>query len=258
MMTLFFLLAWFGFTIGMSLWIEGLYFIPLWFVLGYGVGLLVVILLLVIHLPIMLLTKPTNWYKYYVTKSASKFINRFIFNISLKVEGLGNIPKDGILTIYANHKSYADPIIVLAFMNRSTTFTPKMSVYKAPFIGAWLKSLASFPIDRSSDRNTAKALVEAIKTVKTGMVMTIFPEGGIKDRNEEKMVDMRAGAYKLATKAQANLLPIRIIGTTEIKNRAPLRHTKIKVIIYPVINYSDVASLSTTEIADLVFKQINQ
>jgi 1-acyl-sn-glycerol-3-phosphate acyltransferase len=126
-----------------------------------------------------------------------------------------------------------------------------------PLIGLWLKYLGAFPIDRSSDRNTARAMVDAIKVVKSGMAMSIFPEGGIKDRDDVKMVAMRAGAYRVAMKAGADLLPVSIQGTTEIKRRAPWRTTKIDVIIHPVVTYQSVKDKTTNEVADLMFKIIN-
>jgi 1-acyl-sn-glycerol-3-phosphate acyltransferase len=257
MMSFIFLVFWLSFSVFFSLWINNYYLIPLWILLGYFVGIVAVVLTLFLNLPIMKRIPSNHRYKYYVTKSTSIFLNRFIMRLKIDVSGLENVPNEGKLTVYANHKSYGDAFIILSFFPRPTTFTPKMPVYKMFFIGKWLKYMDAFPIDRSSDRNTARAMVDAIKTVKNGLAMVIFPEGGIKDRDEEKMVDMRAGAYRVATKAGADLLPIRIIGSTKIKYRAPFRTTKIKVVILPVVTYESIKDLKTAEIADLMFHKIN-
>jgi 1-acyl-sn-glycerol-3-phosphate acyltransferase len=257
MISLVFLLGWGLFTYFLTIWVGPLYLIPLWFILGYGFGWICVTFVLFLHLPYNKHTPVTDKYQYYVTRSVAFFVNHIILRLRIKVKGLENVPKDGILTIYANHKSYADPFIILELIKRPTTFTPKMSVYKLPLVGAWLKYMGAFPIDRSSDRNTAKAMVDAIKVVKEGLAMLIFPEGGIKDRNDIRMVAMRAGAYRVATKAGANLLPISIQGTTNVKHRAPFRSTKIQVIIHPVIQFEDIKHMSTTEIADMMFNTIN-
>ncbi|RJX26184.1 MAG: 1-acyl-sn-glycerol-3-phosphate acyltransferase [Acholeplasma sp.] len=233
------------------------YFVILWIITGAVVSFIVTVLFILANFPIMKWTKFTNRYKYYLTRSTSEWLIFFFMRLKIHVEGLENIPKDGPLCIYANHKSYADPFIVFHFMNRPTTFTPKMSVYKAPLIGLWLKYLGAFPIDRSSDRNTARAMVDAIKVIKDGMAMTIYPEGGIKDRDDVKMVAMRAGAYRVAMKAEANLLPVSIQGTTRIKHRAPWRVTKIKVVIHPLIPYQSIKEKTTAEVADQVFHIIN-
>lgn len=257
MISFIFLLSWGLFVYFMSTLVDVIWLIPLWVILGYVVGFLVVVFVLFIHLPYNKLTNVTDKYQYYVTRSTAFFYNHFMMNLRIRVQGKENIPTGGILTIYGNHKSYADPFIILEIIKRPTTFTPKMAVYKLPVIGAWLKTMGAFPIDRQSDRNTAKAMVEAIKVVKGGMAMLIFPEGGIKDRNEEKMVAMRAGAYRVATKAGSDLLPISIIGTTEIKKRAPFLPTRIDVIIHPVVKFDTIKEKTTTEIADYMFKIIN-
>lgn len=257
MMTMVFFLTYFGFVLLMGYLVHIPYLIPLWLLLGPFIGMLMVILFIVLNFPIFKFTSYTNRYKFYVAKSTSKFLNHVLLRLHIEITGQENIPKDGLLTIYANHKSYADPFIIFEGMTRPMTFTPKMGVYKIPVLHTWLKYLGAFPIDRSSDRNTAKAMVEAIKVVKTGMAMMIFPEGGIKDRDDEKMVAMRAGAYRLATKAQANLLPVSIIGTTQIKKRAPFRATHIKMIIHPLVTYESVKNKKTSEIAEDMFLIIN-
>jgi len=258
MISLFFIAFWIGFITLMTLVVDNYYLVPLWFLLGYPIAILLAILVVVIHLPVMMVISTTNPYKSYVTRSTARFANRFVLRLKIKITGIENVPKKGILTIYANHKSYADPFIILDIIRRPTTFTPKMSVYKTPFLGHWLKSIGAFPIDRKSDRNTARAMIEAIKEVKSGNAMMIFPEGGIKNRDEENMVAMRAGAYKVAIKAGADILPIRLIGTTEIKKRAPFRRTKIHVVISPVIPYASYKSETTAAVAERVFKVINQ
>jgi len=257
MISLAFLLGWGLFTYFLTIWVGLLYLIPLWFILGYVFGWLMVVFVLFIHLPYNKLTPVTDKYQYYVTRSTAFFVNHLVLRLKIKVKGIENVPSDGKLTIYANHKSYADPFIILELIKRPTTFTPKMSVYRLPLVGKWLKYMGAFPIDRSSDRNTAKAMVDAIKVVKDGLAMLIFPEGGIKDRNDIRMVAMRAGAYRVAIKAGANLLPISIQGTTNVKHRAPFRSTKINVIIHPVVLFEDVKDKSTTEIADMMFNTIN-
>ncbi len=259
MISALFILFWFGFTLLMSLYVNmAIWMIALWFILGFIVSFFAVVIFLVLNFPILKWTKVTHPYKYYLSRSTSHWLIVFFMRLKIKVTGKEHVPKDGILTVYANHKSYADPFIIFEVMERPTTFTPKMGVYKLPLISQWLKYLGAFPIDRSSDRNTAKAMVEAIKVVKQGMAMTIFPEGGIKDRDDEKMVAMRAGAYRLAVKAHADLLPISIKGTSEIKRRAPFRSTTIQVTIHPVIPFETIKDMKTADIAEMMFEIINR
>src|SRR5690554_6515991 len=106
MITIMFLLGWALFTSLMSIYVLGGYYIILWFFLGYVAGLLTVLLSLIFHvyawqkLPLM------SRFKYYGWQSTANFVSRFMFNLSIKVEGRKNIPKDGKMVVYTNHKSY--------------------------------------------------------------------------------------------------------------------------------------------------------
>ncbi len=257
MVSLVFILSFLTSTFFLTIWVGNYYLIPVWIIVSYPIGIIGAFIFLFLNLPIMKRTEVTNKYKNYLSKSISFFMNHFVLRLRITVEGFENVPKGGILTIYANHKSYADPFLISEATKYPVAFTPKMGVYNIPLLGPWLKYLGSFPIDRSSDRNTARAMVDAIKVVKKGMGMVIFPEGGIKDRNDEKMVAMRAGAYRVAMKAGADMLPLSLQNTTNIKYRAPFRSTHVKVVIHPVVHYEDIKHLSTTEIADQMFHIIN-
>ena len=259
MITATYFLSVIGFTLVMHFLVnDNYYLLPVWFIIALLVGFIVTLLLVIIQLPFLNKVSLLNGYKHRLYRSVAYFLNHIILRIKLDVTGIENIPKDGRLTIYANHKSYVDPIILMEVVNRPTSYTPKMSVYKLPIMKQLLTSVGAFPIDRSSDRNTARAMVDAIKVVKQGVAMVIFPEGGIKDRNDIKMVAMRAGAYRLGMKAEANLLPISIDGTTHIKHNYPFKSTKIKVTIHEPILYDDVKDLKTADIADKVFHIINE
>lgn len=257
MISAIFLAIWALFAVLMSFVLPG-YFIILWVALGYFVGLIGVVLFVVINVYTwFIFTKPNHPLKHKMTRSIAIFLNIFVLRLTIRVKGKEHIPKDGRLTTYSNHKSYADPIILEHVIKRPTTYTPKTGVYNLPVVNAWLKSIGAFPIDRGNTRNTARALVDAIKTVKSGLNMAIFPEGGIKDRMDNKMVEMRAGAYKLAMKAEADLLPITLMNTTAIKYRAPWRRTVIDVIVHPVVPHEKVKHMTTSEVAEYMFQVIN-
>lgn len=259
MISALFVIIWIGFTVLMSFLVQNYYLMPLWFVLGYPVGIIGVVLFVIINVYTWFpFTKPDHRLKYMTTRSIAKFLDYFVLRLKLQIEGREHIPASGKLTTYSNHKSYADPVIIEHVIKRPTTYTPKTGVYKLPVINTWLKSIGAFPIDRGNTRNTARAMVDAIKIVKSGMNMAIFPEGGIKDRMDNKMVEMRAGAYKLAMKAEADLLPITLMNTPEIKNRAPWRRTVIRVIVHPVVPFEKIKHMSTNEIGEYMFRIINQ
>ncbi len=253
-----FLIAYIAFVVLMSMIVENLLFLPIWIISGYIVGIVFVVLFLYLNFIWMAFTSPMNKMKTYIARSISVWMMRFVLRIKLTVEGKENIPLEGKVTTFANHKCNVDPAPILALMHRPTSFTPKSSVMKYPFLGKFLKYMGALPIDRSSTRNIAKSLVGAVKLAKEGMNFIVFPEGGIKSRLVDEMVDMRPGAYKIALKAQTDLCLLSITQMRQVKYNWPWKRTHVHVKVHPVIHYETIKDLNSTEVAKKVFDKINK
>lgn len=260
MVSFLFLFFWAVFiALGYFVFIQNLWFIPLWFVLGPAFSILMFVIILVLLMPIMKNTKPNSKFKYILAKSFAKFLNVFIIRAKISVEGKENMPKNGKLTIYANHKSQTDPILIMSILNRSTAFTPKISLYKIPIISSYMHYIGCLPIDRDDNRRTAKTMIQAIKNVKSEHALIIFPEAGIKSRVDERINEIKGGAFQIGKKSESDFLPITIIGASEYSRRKSLfKKVKIKIIVHPVIPFDKVKDLSTQEMAELVKIKINE
>src|SRR5690625_2071461 len=208
-------------------------------------------------MPIMKITKNDSKLKYYLAKSAATFINIFILRAYVTSEGKENIPKKGKLTVYANHKSQTDPILLMPKFNRGLAFTPKISLYKIPILSNYMNYIGCLPIDRDDNRRTAKTMINAIKNVENDLAMLIFPEAGIKTRESELMFDAVGGAYKIGTKSKSDFLPITIIGGTKLSKRKWWQFSHVKVIFHPIIKHERVKEYTTIEIAEKMIDVIN-
>src|SRR5690606_15485757 len=257
MFTILFLIGWATFSTLMSIYVLGGYYIILWVLLGYLVGFIPIIIGALIHIYAWQKLPLMNRYKYYGWQSLARFLSVFVFNISIKVIGKENVPKDGKMVVYTNHKSYLDPVIAIQAINRPMAFTPKSTLYKIPILKDGMKQMHCMPIYRDDTRKTAKALVETIKNIEAGFSMVVFPEGGRKNRDQDSVVATRAGAFQIAVKPKATILPMTIIGNSEIQHRAPFRKTKIKVVIHKPITYEMYQDKSTAEIGNMVMDVIN-
>lgn len=258
MVSAIFLISYIAYVLLLSLSIDSLILIPVWIISGYVVAVLSTIICLYLNFIWMAHTSSMHKMKTYLGRSIALWLARFVIRVKLTYEGLEHIPLDGKITTFANHKSQIDPMAVLAVMPRPTSFTPKSSVLKFPFLGKFLKYTGAMPIDRSSTRNTAKSMVNAVKLARKGMNFLVFPEGGIKSRITDQMVDMRPGAYKIALKAETDLLLMSIKHMRAVKYRWPWHKTNVHVIVHPVIKFDEIKDLNSTEVAQKVFDIINQ
>jgi|SRR5690554_1782897 len=233
------------------------YLIIIWFFTSYVFALLTVILFYILNLPIVLLLKPDHSYKAYLMKSIAGFLNRFVLNLKITIEGLEHIPKEGPLVAYANHKSYTDAFALIEFFPRPITLTPKKTVFKIPFLRLWLRAYNVFPINRNNPKETLKDLQKAVETVKSGYVILFFPEGSIKDRMKETVENAKPGSFRLVKDAEADILPIRFQGNDLVRKRWP-RRTKRKITIFPPIPYENFHNMKTREVAQLFMDTINE
>lgn len=225
-----------------------------WWFLYAGLGIISTIIFFVIFIFILLFIlkfiRYDNKGKHAIAWQIVQFI-RIIMNIKIEVSGRENIP-DSTFVIYGNHKSMLDVVIVYEVYHKVLSAVAKKNLVKVPVLNGLMKSFEVVPLDRENEREGVKALLHAISLVKGGYNMLIFPEGGIKSREVETMVGFKAGAFKLATKANAIISPVSLIGTSKLAKNAPWRKTKVKVIIHKPITPAEYETENTFELGEKV------
>lgn len=257
MFSIFYVIVYLSFVFTLTSIVNNIYLIPLWIVFAPFVSVFMLLMLFKLFTPFYRLTGPKNKFFTYTTRSMGNTVNRFIARVRPIYHGLNNIPSDGKTVFYSTHKSYTDVFILLSIIKRPLAFTPKKTLYKIPVVGGWLEAMGSFMVDRDNDRDTVKRLVEAIKRVKSEQAMIVFPEGGTKYKHEELLGEIKVGSLKIATKSQAAIVPVRIMGSTQVRKRMPFYHTDKHVYFMPPITYEQYKDMPSTELADLIRNDIN-
>lgn len=231
--------------------------IPLWILLAPIATIFILLGLFGVMTPFYRLTGPDNRFFTYMTRSMGDAVGRFVARLRPIFTGLDNIPLNGRTVFYSTHKSYTDVFILLQSIKRPLAFTPKKTLYKIPIVGGWLKAMGCFMVDRDNDRDTVKRLVEAIDRIKKNHAMIVFPEGGTSDRHSEKLLNIKAGSLKIATKSKATIIPVRIYGNSHVRGRMPFYHTDKKVVYAKPMTYDTYKDLSSQELADHLKETIN-
>lgn len=243
----------FYFLIDLSNW-----YLFLWVPAGLLVALAVEVLILYLYLLLVgQHTKNEEPIKHILLRNASWLLFKLI-NVKLEIVGRENIPNETFV-VYANHKSNFDPFFIYyACHTKPITAVGKKELFKSHIMKVIGNTFKAVIMNREDDREAAKAMINAIKQVKDGTSMIIFPEGGIKTRDVEEMVNLRAGAYKLAVKPQATILPIAIVGSSMTAKVPFYKRKRIKVYILKPITKDDYQGQNTTEIGTRVESLINQ
>lgn len=231
------------------------WYLFLWIPLGIISGLLFLVILVLLYFSIASKTKPTKKFKHFILRNACFVAIKFL-RIKLEVTGKENIPNETFV-VYANHKSNMDPLLIYYPMKRVCSAVGKKSLFKHPVMQLIANTYGAVSIDRENDREAAKSIVTAIKRVKSGLSMIIFPEGGIKSRDTDEMVNLRAGAYKLAVKSEAPILPVSIVNSSYISKKKFFKKIVVKIVFHKPIYKDDYKNLNTTELGHNVEAIIN-
>ncbi len=237
------------------------WFYVLWAVVGLFTMILMFIILTLISLLIFRFTKPENRFKHFILWNYVDLILIF-FNIKIEVSGVENIVEDPMV-IYANHKSMLDPVLIYyvyrKYKKSIISAVGKSTLYKVRFMRMLMNDMGCISINRQNDREAAKEMIKGIKRIKdTKMGYIIFPEGGIKTRETEEMVEVKPGAYKLATKSGATISPVSIIGSSKFIHMNKFKANRVKMIIHNPIYKEEYDNLTTQELGDKVFEIVNE
>lgn len=252
------ILIWATISFGYSLLSCNPWMLFLWIPLGLITTIVLFIAwIYLVVVPVFKKVNPSSKFKARYASHIMKFAI-LICGSKMKVEGIENLTAETKTLYVANHKSLLDPLFIYVAVKRSLTAAGKAELFKVSILKPLIKAFHIIKIDRSSDREAAKGIVEGIKYMKGGHGVIIFPEGGIKTREVEQMVSIKPGAYKLATKSDAVIQPIAIIGSSKISKRKLFsKFVKVTVRILPAITPEDYRELNTHEIAYKVLDAVN-
>lgn len=172
-----------------------------------------------------------------------------------KVFGKKYIPKKGSFILASNHLSYLDPIVIGVACPRRLNFMARHDLFYNPFFSWLLTKLGAFPVKRNSP--DLSALKEAMKRLKEGDALVLFPEGS--RQFDGLSAEPHSGIGFLAAKLDAPVIPAFVKGTEKaLPKRAKfIRLEKISVYFGMQISierrmpYQDIARRIMEEIRRL-------
>ena len=128
----------------------------------------------------------------------------------LKVSGAENLRKYPVAVYASNHTSYMDTPIIFAALPFQFRILAKKELWEWPFIGWFLHRSGQMPINIENPHATLSSLGGAVKALRAGMPLFVFPEGGRTSTGELR--PFLSGAPYLAIRAQVPLIPLAITG----------------------------------------------
>jgi 1-acyl-sn-glycerol-3-phosphate acyltransferase len=132
----------------------------------------------------------------------------------VKVTGLEKIDTAKPHVYAVNHASAMDIPVLYVYLPFQFRIVFKKELLAYPVVGWQLRRSGQVCIDQQKPTNSIAAIRSAVKSLKAGMPLVIFPEGGRTPDGEIK--PFLPGAFFLALKAQVDIVPVALIGTYEL------------------------------------------
>ena len=127
------------------------------------------------------------------------------------------LPKGGFL-IAMNHSAYADILHIMGKQPRVVHYLAKKELFKTR-IGAWFHyGMQEIPVDRQKGGNV-EAVKDAVKKLKKGGIVGIFPEGGTKPVGQRELAEPHTGVSRMALMAKVPIVPAGIAGNRDVWHR---------------------------------------
>lgn len=125
----------------------------------------------------------------------------------------------GAYIIVGNHLSVYDVIPAAMVANRSVRFMAKSELFEKGISKSFTKKCGCISVNR--DGNDLKAVMQALKCLKAGEIVCIFPEG-TRNKSGEKFLPFKSGAAMLSLKTQTPIIPI-----VQVKKMKPFRRARV-------------------------------
>ena len=145
----------------------------------------------------------------------------FFFNIfyPYKIHGKENIP-EGAAVFVCNHFRAVDCGFIADAYSKDIYFLAKKELFKNKLLAKIIKSYGGIPVDR--ENLDMKSMLAALKVLKEGHKLTIFPEGTRNKTGTTELQQIKGGSMIFAVKAKCPIVPFMLSGKAKFLRRTHL------------------------------------
>jgi 1-acyl-sn-glycerol-3-phosphate acyltransferase len=174
----------------------------------------------------------------------------------LTISGLDKIDKTKPHLYAVNHLSAMDIPALYVALPFQFHILAKKSLFHYPFLGWHLRRSGQIPVDAESALASMRSLNRAAESLKGGMPLVIFPEGG-RCRDGHLQPFMPGGFY-VAIKSGADIVPMALVGTFELlpMNTFHIQPRPLYLLVGEPISSKGYTSRQVDQLSAVVHKAI--
>ena len=170
--------------------------------------------------------------------------------IQVNLVGANALPEGGFLLV-GNHRSDFDPITAMyALRKRGLTFVTKKENGDIPVGGRIIIGSGCLSLDRSDDKQGLLVIRQAVRRIRDGEAIGIYPEGTRSKTGE--LLPFRMGCFKAAQWAKCPLVVLKTENSELVEKNFLRRKTNVRLTVKAVLPYDEIADMSTVQIGEKV------
>jgi len=154
-----------------------------------------------------------------------------IGGVSVQSIGLQNIDPNATHLLVSNHKSHFDLVALIYLFPKPFFAVAKRSLFYIPVFGWNLFLAGHIMVNRDNIPSTRRVLRRVEGALREGRSVIIFPEGKRNPEPQNGLLPFKNGAFWVAKRAQAPILPLAIIGSENVLPINSLTIARGKIIL---------------------------
>lgn len=218
-------------------------------------GLIIFIYISILYLPIIAFKDEKTAVK--LAREKLKWLSKLVLKslgVRLRVvyknrKNINQLEREKGIIYVCNHQSNLDIPVIVSALHMDVGFVAKKEMKSWPFFNIWMRKSKCVFLNRENPREGIKDIKEAVKVIKEGYPIVIFPEG---ERTlDGEILRFKKGSFKLATETNGIIIPLTLKGTFDIQKRGEWKMKRNQLVTVVVDEPIYVSSLSKEKLKDL-------
>ena len=178
--------------------------------------------------------------------------------ITTKSFGMENLPKEGGYIMYPNHQGKYDVLGIMYTHKSPCSFVMDTLKSHTMLVREVCDLVHAKRLEKDNPRQGITIINQVSKEVAEGKKYILFPEGGYRFNNRNRLGEFKAGSFKIALKSKAPIVPIALYDSYKVFNSLNWGPIETQVHYLPPILYEEYKDLNSQELSSLVKNRIQQ
>lgn len=151
--------------------------------------------------------------------------------VHVEVSGKEFLDSNETYLFMSNHQSHFDLLALIACLPVDFRAIAKRTLFLIPFFGWTMAAAGHINLDRSNPKKALQSVNHAVKRLKMGWNILVFPEGTRNPDPSKGLLPFKNGVFRLALQAGVKIVPVAVLGGKKALRKSELMVQKAQMHI---------------------------